>query len=54
VLTYHGIGDEHDGWEPISIQEFTRQVEELAKHWDAGIVEVVTFKDGAKRLRQPK
>ena len=51
VLTYHGIGDEHDGWEPISIPEFTRQVEELAKHRDAGAVEVVTFNDGAYRLR---
>lgn len=52
VLTYHGIGDEQDGWEPISVAEFTRQMAELAKHRDSGAVEVVTFKDGADRLRE--
>jgi len=54
VLTYHGIGDEHDGWEPISIAEFDRHMAELAKYRDAGTAEVVTFKDGAERLRQAK
>ncbi len=54
VLTYHGIGDDRDGWKPITVAEFTRQMEELATHRDSGAVEVVTFNDGAERLRQPK
>jgi hypothetical protein len=51
LLTFHGIGDEQDGWEPIPVAEFARQVAELAKLRDSGAVEVVTFKDGADRLR---
>ena len=54
VLTFHGIGNEEDGWEPISVAEFARQMAELAKLRDSGVAEVVTFKDGAERLRQPK
>lgn len=54
VLMFHGIGTINDGWWPISVPEFTRQMAELAKHQDSGAVEVVTFKDGATRLRQPK
>jgi hypothetical protein len=34
------------------VAEFARQMAELAKHRDSGAVEVVTFKDGADRLRQ--
>src|SRR5258707_370308 len=51
VLTFHGIGDEQDGWEPISVAEFARQIAQLPQHQDSGAVEVVTFKDGADRLR---
>jgi len=54
VLMFHGIGTWCDGWSPISVAEFTRQMAELAKHRDSGAVEVVTFKDGAGRLRQAK
>jgi len=54
VLTFHGIGDHKDGWEPITVPEFARQMAELAKHRDSGAVEVVTFKEGADRLRQRK
>jgi peptidoglycan/xylan/chitin deacetylase (PgdA/CDA1 family) len=54
VLTFHGIGDERDGWEPIPVAEFARQMAELAKHRDSGAVEILTFKDAADRLRQPK
>jgi len=50
VLTFHGIGGDQDGWEPISVIEFARQMAELAKHRDAGAVEVVTFNHGANRL----
>jgi peptidoglycan/xylan/chitin deacetylase (PgdA/CDA1 family) len=52
VLMFHGIGTINDGWGPISVPEFTRQMVELAKHRDSGAVEVVTFNDGADRLRQ--
>ena len=52
VLTFHGIGTDQDGWEPISVSEFNRQMGELAKHRNSGAVEVVTFKDGAERLRR--
>jgi peptidoglycan/xylan/chitin deacetylase (PgdA/CDA1 family) len=54
VLTFHGIGGEQDGWEPITVEQFAMQMAELAKHRDSGAVEVVTFKDGADRLRHPK
>jgi peptidoglycan/xylan/chitin deacetylase (PgdA/CDA1 family) len=54
VLTFHGIGTLDDGWWPIPVAEFERQVAELAKHRDSGAVEVVTFKDGADRLRRPE
>jgi peptidoglycan/xylan/chitin deacetylase (PgdA/CDA1 family) len=52
VLTFHGIGGELDGWAPITLVEFARQMAELAKVRDSGAVEVVTFNDGADRLRQ--
>jgi peptidoglycan/xylan/chitin deacetylase (PgdA/CDA1 family) len=52
VLTFHGIGGLQDGWEPIAPEQFAGQMEELAKHRDSGAVEVVPFKDGARRLRQ--
>ncbi len=54
ILTFHGIGGTHDGWEPISVGRFATHMAELAKHRDYGAVEVVTFKDGAERFRQPK
>jgi peptidoglycan/xylan/chitin deacetylase (PgdA/CDA1 family) len=54
VLTFHGVGDEQDGWEPITVAEFTRQMEELAKCRDSGAVDVITFKSSADRLRQRK
>jgi peptidoglycan/xylan/chitin deacetylase (PgdA/CDA1 family) len=53
VLTFHGIGTDQDGWQPITVAEFARQMAELAKLRDSSAVEVVTFKDGADRLRQP-
>jgi peptidoglycan/xylan/chitin deacetylase (PgdA/CDA1 family) len=51
VLTFHGIGGEQDGWEPITVAEFTRQMADLAELRDSGAVEVVTFTDGAERFR---
>lgn len=54
VLMFHGIGTENDGWSPISVEVFAKQMTELARHQDSGAVEVVTFKDGANRLRHSK
>jgi Predicted xylanase/chitin deacetylase len=51
VLTYHGIGGPHDGWEPISTDQFAAQMAELAAFRDSGVVQVVTFGKGAARLR---
>jgi hypothetical protein len=50
VLTFHGIGAEHDGWAPITLEQFALQMAELAKYWNAGAIEVVTFKEGAARV----
>jgi peptidoglycan/xylan/chitin deacetylase (PgdA/CDA1 family) len=49
VLTFHGIGQEKDGWAPISDEEFSRQIKELATLRDSNTVEVLTFKNGVKR-----
>jgi len=54
VLTFHGIGSEQDGWEPITEHEFARQMAELEKLRRSGAVEVLTFQDAANRLRQEK
>lgn len=52
VLTFHGVGTDQDGYAPITVVEFARQMTELATQRDSGSVEVVAFKDGADRLRQ--
>jgi peptidoglycan/xylan/chitin deacetylase (PgdA/CDA1 family) len=52
VLMFHGIGTLNDGWSPIPVAEFARQMAELAKHRDSGAVEVATFKEGAQRLTE--
>lgn len=51
VLMFHGIGTIKDGWWPISVAEFTRQMAELVRLRDSGAVEIVTFRDGADRIR---
>jgi peptidoglycan/xylan/chitin deacetylase (PgdA/CDA1 family) len=50
VLTYHGIGGDQDGWEPITVDQFSVQMMELARYRECGAVEVVTFKDGVSRI----
>jgi hypothetical protein len=52
VLTFHGIGDEQDGWEPIPEFEFGRQMADLARLRDSGAVKVLTFKDAGERIRR--
>jgi peptidoglycan/xylan/chitin deacetylase (PgdA/CDA1 family) len=51
ILTYHGIGGDQDGWEPVTVEQFNTQMAELAKHRNSGALEIVTFKDGAGRFR---
>lgn len=51
ILNFHGIGDW--GWSPIPVTEFDRQMAELAKHRNAGAVQIVTFREGADRFRLP-
>ncbi len=52
VLAYHAVGSERDGWEPIAVEQFEAQMEELAGYRDSGRVDVVTFAEGAARLRK--
>ena len=54
VLMYHGIGTMQDGWWPIPVSEFERQMAELARLRDSGAVEVVTFKQGAQIVGQTR
>jgi hypothetical protein len=51
VLTFHGIGGSQDGWKHIGVDQFAAQMAELARYRDSGAVEIVTFKEGAHRLR---
>ena len=51
VLMFHGIGSDADGWQPISPEEFAREMSELAAYRDAGEVEILTFADAAERMR---
>jgi peptidoglycan/xylan/chitin deacetylase (PgdA/CDA1 family) len=52
IVVFHGIGTWDDGWEPITTEQFNAQMAELAVFRDSGAVKVVTFKEGAKRLRR--
>jgi len=54
VLTYHGIGGDQDGWEPITVEQFSAQMTELARYRDSQAVEIVTFKDGVSRVSRPR
>jgi hypothetical protein len=52
ILTFHGIGDDQDGWAPVSETEFDHQMAQLAKLRDSGGAEILTFNAGANRLRK--
>jgi hypothetical protein len=52
VLMFHGIGTIKDGWWPIPLTEFERQMGELARLRDSGAAEVVTFKNGAEQFHR--
>ena len=49
VLTYRGIGGSKDGWEPISVEQFSQQMADLARLRDSHEVEVLTFRDGLRK-----
>ena len=51
VLTFHAVGGQGDGWEPIGVDQFAALMAELAKYRDEGAVEVLTFKCGAARMQ---
>jgi len=50
VLTFHGIGDQKDGWEPVSITKFTSFLEELAIYQERGQANLLTFGDAVQRI----
>lgn len=51
ILTYHAVGSERDGWEPVTVEQFDAQMAELASYRDSGNVDIVTFAEGAAPLR---
>jgi peptidoglycan/xylan/chitin deacetylase (PgdA/CDA1 family) len=51
VLTFHGIGGPHDGWQPVTLGRFAAMAAELAELRKSSAVEIVTFKEGAERFR---
>jgi peptidoglycan/xylan/chitin deacetylase (PgdA/CDA1 family) len=51
ILTFHAIGNQRDGWEPISKEQFATLMAELANYRDAGTLEILTFKSGAARMQ---
>jgi peptidoglycan/xylan/chitin deacetylase (PgdA/CDA1 family) len=52
ILTFHAIGVERDGWEPITVNQFSANMADLARYRDSGAVEVLTFAQAAERFSQ--
>ena len=50
VLMFHGIGNAKDGWWPIPLAEFEREMARLAEIREGGEAEVITFKKAAQRI----
>jgi peptidoglycan/xylan/chitin deacetylase (PgdA/CDA1 family) len=50
VLMFHAIGDQRDGWAPISVGQFSALMAELAKYRDGGTVEILPFGCAVERL----
>jgi peptidoglycan/xylan/chitin deacetylase (PgdA/CDA1 family) len=48
VLTFHGIGDERDGWAPISVTKFASLLEEVTVWQGRGEAKVLTFNDAVR------
>lgn len=53
VLTFHAVGDQRDGWAPISVGQFATLMAELARYRDEGAVEILNFRCGVARLPSP-
>ena len=53
ILMFHGIGDQQDGWAPISVVQFTELMAELARFRDDGGVEVLPFSQAVGRILAP-
>jgi hypothetical protein len=53
ILTFHAIGDEQDGWAPVSVPQFDKLMAEIAKYRDDGVVEILPFKRAVSRLQTP-
>jgi peptidoglycan/xylan/chitin deacetylase (PgdA/CDA1 family) len=51
ILTFHAIGNERDGWAPISVGQFATLMAELARYRDDGAVEILQFKSAVARLQ---
>jgi peptidoglycan/xylan/chitin deacetylase (PgdA/CDA1 family) len=54
VVTFHGIGNDRSGWAPIPIEQFAAMVSELAELRESGRVEILNFKEGAKRFKRSR
>jgi peptidoglycan/xylan/chitin deacetylase (PgdA/CDA1 family) len=50
VLTFHGIGDERDGWEAITLENFAHLLEDVTLCQQRGEAEVLTFNDAVQRI----
>jgi peptidoglycan/xylan/chitin deacetylase (PgdA/CDA1 family) len=50
VLTFHAIGDQRDGWAPISVGQFATLMVELARYREDGAVEILPFNCAVTRL----
>ena len=50
ILMFHAIGNQRDGWSPISERTFAMLIAELARYRDEGAAEILTFGRAAARL----
>jgi peptidoglycan/xylan/chitin deacetylase (PgdA/CDA1 family) len=56
VLTFHAVGGQGDGWEPIGVKQFDMLMAELAIYRDDGAVEILPFNRAVDRMesREPE
>jgi peptidoglycan/xylan/chitin deacetylase (PgdA/CDA1 family) len=50
ILMFHAIGDQRDGWAPISERKFATLIGELARYRDEGAVEIFPFSRAVAEL----
>jgi peptidoglycan/xylan/chitin deacetylase (PgdA/CDA1 family) len=51
TVTFHAIGNERDGWGPISEGRFSKLIAELAGYRDQGMLEILPFRSAVARLQ---